>query len=148
MATFTSSEISLIQSRGNEMCKKIYLGKYDERSKAKPESRSEHTKLKMFMEQKYEQKRWYVPPEKIEKAKPTTTTDQAKKDAGSVQPLSSVRKNPASIQVSKKPPARPPAPSIGNILDGFDSPSPAKQTSAPAAMPEFADFGNAFSNYQ
>ena len=148
MATFTSSEISLIQSRGNEMCKNIYLGKYDERSKAKPESRSEHTKLKMFMEQKYEQKRLYVPPEKVEKPKPQSAADQsAKKDAGSVKPLSSVVKNPVSIQVGKKPPARPPAPSVANILDGFDSPVTAttqKKSSAPA-MPEFADFGNAFS---
>lgn len=149
MATFTSSEISLIQSRGNDMCKRIYLGKYDERSKAKPESKGDTQKLKMFMEQKYEQKRWYVPPEKVDKPKTGSAASMEGNQQSSTpatKPLSSVVKNPVSIQVAKKPPARPPAPSVGNILDGFDSaaPSSTNSKSSTPAMVEFADFGNAF----
>ena len=61
MSCFTPSEIASIETKGNEYCKNIYLGAYDPRCKAQPKSNNQ-LKLKMFMEQKYEEKRWYISP--------------------------------------------------------------------------------------
>lgn len=44
-----------------QFCKKVWLGLYDPRSGQEYDSREEH-KVKDFMIQKYERKRWHVPP--------------------------------------------------------------------------------------
>ncbi|XP_015217163.1 arf-GAP domain and FG repeat-containing protein 1a isoform X2 [Lepisosteus oculatus] len=62
MTTFTQQEIEFLQKHGNEVCKQIWLGLYDERSSAIPDFR-EPQKVKEFLQEKYEKKRWYVPPE-------------------------------------------------------------------------------------
>uniref|UniRef100_A0A8C4SPT4 ArfGAP with FG repeats 1b n=1 Tax=Erpetoichthys calabaricus TaxID=27687 RepID=A0A8C4SPT4_ERPCA len=62
MTTFTQQEIELLQKHGNEVCKQIWLGLYDDRSSAIPDFR-EPQKVKEFLQEKYEKKRWYVPPE-------------------------------------------------------------------------------------
>ncbi|XP_034024032.1 arf-GAP domain and FG repeat-containing protein 1a isoform X3 [Thalassophryne amazonica] len=62
MTTFTQQEIEFLQKHGNEVCKQIWLGLYDERTSSIPEFR-EPQKVKEFLQDKYEKKRWYVPPE-------------------------------------------------------------------------------------
>ncbi|XP_021337019.1 arf-GAP domain and FG repeat-containing protein 1a isoform X3 [Danio rerio] len=62
MTTFTQQEIELLQKHGNEVCKQIWLGLYDDRNLAIPDFR-EPQKVKEFLQDKYEKKRWYVPPE-------------------------------------------------------------------------------------
>ncbi|KAB5550053.1 hypothetical protein PHYPO_G00049220 [Pangasianodon hypophthalmus] len=62
MTTFTQQEIEFLQKHGNEVCKQIWLGLYDDRSSAVPDFR-EPQKVKEFLQEKYEKKRWYVPPD-------------------------------------------------------------------------------------
>uniref|UniRef100_A0ACB8FAC6 ArfGAP with FG repeats 1 n=1 Tax=Sphaerodactylus townsendi TaxID=933632 RepID=A0ACB8FAC6_9SAUR len=45
-----------------EVCKQIWLGLFDDRSSAIPDFRDPQ-KVKEFLQEKYEKKRWYVPPE-------------------------------------------------------------------------------------
>ncbi|XP_059390133.1 arf-GAP domain and FG repeat-containing protein 1-like isoform X2 [Carassius carassius] len=62
MTTFTQQEIEFLQKHGNEACKPIWLGLYEERNLAIPDFRDPQ-KVKEFLQDKYEKKRWYVPPE-------------------------------------------------------------------------------------
>ncbi|XP_040587302.1 arf-GAP domain and FG repeat-containing protein 2 isoform X3 [Mesocricetus auratus] len=62
MTTFTEPEVLFLQSRGNEVCRKIWLGLFDARTSLIPDSRDPQ-KVKEFLQEKYERKRWYVPPE-------------------------------------------------------------------------------------
>ncbi|XP_030633486.1 arf-GAP domain and FG repeat-containing protein 1a isoform X2 [Chanos chanos] len=62
MTTFTQQEIEFLQKHGNEVCKQIWLGLYDDRTSAVPDFR-EPQKVKEFLQEKYEKKRWYVPPD-------------------------------------------------------------------------------------
>ncbi|XP_076001816.1 arf-GAP domain and FG repeat-containing protein 1a isoform X2 [Genypterus blacodes] len=62
MTTFTQQEIEFLQKHGNEVCKQIWLGLYDDRTSSIPDFR-EPQKVKEFLQEKYEKKRWFVPPE-------------------------------------------------------------------------------------
>ncbi|XP_068172760.1 arf-GAP domain and FG repeat-containing protein 1a isoform X6 [Antennarius striatus] len=62
MTTFTQQEIEFLQKHGNEACKRIWLGLYDDRTSSIPDFR-EPQKVKEFLQDKYEKKRWYIPPE-------------------------------------------------------------------------------------
>ncbi|XP_041660127.1 arf-GAP domain and FG repeat-containing protein 1a isoform X2 [Cheilinus undulatus] len=62
MTTFTQQEIEFLQKHGNEVCKQIWLGLYDDRTSSIPDFR-EPQKVKEFLQDKYEKKRWYIPPE-------------------------------------------------------------------------------------
>ncbi|XDV27085.1 hypothetical protein PO909_030677 [Leuciscus waleckii] len=62
MTTFTQQEIEFLQKHSNEVCKHIWLGLYDDKSSVIPDFR-EPQKVKEFLQEKYEKKRWYVPPE-------------------------------------------------------------------------------------
>ncbi|XP_053414027.1 arf-GAP domain and FG repeat-containing protein 2 isoform X2 [Nycticebus coucang] len=64
MTTFTEPEVIFLQSRGNEVCRKIWLGLFDARTSLIPDSRDPQ-KVKEFLQEKYEKKRWYVPPDQI-----------------------------------------------------------------------------------
>ncbi|XP_078420275.1 arf-GAP domain and FG repeat-containing protein 1a isoform X6 [Cetorhinus maximus] len=57
MTTFTQQEIEFLQKHGNEVCKQIWLGLYDERSSVYPDFRDPQ-KVKDFLQEKYEKKRW------------------------------------------------------------------------------------------
>ena len=62
MCAFTPTEVALVEMRGNDYCRRIYLGRYDERCQGKPDPRNQE-KLKYFLELKYVERRWYVSPE-------------------------------------------------------------------------------------
>ncbi|KAJ3591092.1 hypothetical protein NHX12_009039 [Muraenolepis orangiensis] len=62
MTTFTQQEIEFLQKHGNEVCKHTWLGLYDERATPVPDFRDPQ-KVKEFLQEKYEKKRWYVPPD-------------------------------------------------------------------------------------
>ncbi|XP_048224258.1 arf-GAP domain and FG repeat-containing protein 2 isoform X1 [Perognathus longimembris pacificus] len=67
MTTFTEPEVVFLQSRGNEVCRKIWLGLFDARTSLIPDSRDPQ-KVKEFLQEKYEKKRWYVPPDQVKGA--------------------------------------------------------------------------------
>uniref|UniRef100_A0A8C4QY17 Arf-GAP domain-containing protein n=1 Tax=Eptatretus burgeri TaxID=7764 RepID=A0A8C4QY17_EPTBU len=62
MTTFTDSEIEFLQKHGNEVCRHIWLGLYDERSSLMPDFKDPQ-KAKDFLQDKYEKKKWYILPE-------------------------------------------------------------------------------------
>ncbi|XP_008578919.1 PREDICTED: arf-GAP domain and FG repeat-containing protein 2 isoform X1 [Galeopterus variegatus] len=64
MTTFTEPEVVFLQSHGNEVCRKIWLGLFDARTSLVPDSRDPQ-KVKEFLQEKYEKKRWYVPPDQV-----------------------------------------------------------------------------------
>lgn len=57
MTTFTEPEVLFLQARGNEVCRKIWLGLFDARTSLIPDSRDPQ-KVKEFLQEKYEKKRW------------------------------------------------------------------------------------------
>ncbi|XP_053728409.1 arf-GAP domain and FG repeat-containing protein 1a isoform X4 [Synchiropus splendidus] len=67
MTTFSQQEIEFLQKHGNEVCKHIWLGLYNEKSTSVPDFR-EPQKVKEFLQDKYEKKRWYVPPDQAKVA--------------------------------------------------------------------------------
>ncbi|XP_052319317.1 arf-GAP domain and FG repeat-containing protein 1-like isoform X3 [Oncorhynchus keta] len=103
MTTFTLQEIEFLQKHTNEVCKHIWLGLYDDKTLVVPDFR-EPQKVKEFLQEKYEKKRWYVPPDQAR----TVAMAQASKSGSSasstastpeVQPL-------RTLQLNKTPPTR------------------------------------------
>ncbi|XP_042184492.1 arf-GAP domain and FG repeat-containing protein 1 isoform X2 [Oncorhynchus tshawytscha] len=100
MTTFTQPEIEFLQKHTNEVCKHIWLGLYNDRTLVVPDFH-EPQKVKEFLQEKYEKKRWYVSPDQAR----TVATAQASKSASStgstpeVQPL-------RTLQLNKTPPTR------------------------------------------
>lgn len=83
MASFTPEEIDFIKCHGNEFCRKVWLGLYDsKKDQAEPDSRDEQ-KIKDFMAQKYERKRWYQAP-----------TDSMKEEARQINESATNRQPP------------------------------------------------------
>ncbi|XP_031665602.1 arf-GAP domain and FG repeat-containing protein 1-like isoform X2 [Oncorhynchus kisutch] len=103
MTTFTQQEIEFLQKHTNEVCKHIWLGLYNDRTLVVPDFH-EPQKVKEFLQEKYEKKRWYVSPDQAR----TVATAQAFKSGTSasstgstpeVQPL-------RTLQLNKTPPTR------------------------------------------
>lgn len=63
MATFTTDEIELLKNKGNEYCKRVWLGLYDGTPQNDP--RCEEQTIRDFMIDKYERKRYYIDPQNI-----------------------------------------------------------------------------------
>lgn len=104
MTTFTQQEIEFLQKHSNEVCKHIWLGLYDNRTSVVPDFR-EPQKVKEFLQEKYEKKRWYVPPDQAR----TIATVQASVSGSSasstgstpeVQPLKSLQLNKTPLRQS------------------------------------------------
>ncbi|XP_047662219.1 arf-GAP domain and FG repeat-containing protein 1b isoform X1 [Tachysurus fulvidraco] len=104
MTTFTQQEIEFLQKHSNEVCKHIWLGLYDDRSSAVPDFR-EPQKLKEFLQEKYEKKRWYVPPEQAKMLAsvqvPHSGSSASTGSTPEVQPLK-------TLQLSKTPSSQSP----------------------------------------
>ncbi|XP_007534876.1 arf-GAP domain and FG repeat-containing protein 2 isoform X2 [Erinaceus europaeus] len=83
MTTFTEPEVLFLQSRGNEVCKKIWLGLFDAQTSLIPDSRDPQ-KVKEFLQEKYEKKRWYVPPDQVKG--PTYTKGSASTSSQGTNP--------------------------------------------------------------
>ncbi|XP_018571810.1 arf-GAP domain and FG repeat-containing protein 1 isoform X2 [Anoplophora glabripennis] len=59
MATFTNEEIDLLKSRGNDYCRRVWLGLYDG---SPPLPSGDEQAIKDFMVEKYERRRYYLDP--------------------------------------------------------------------------------------
>ncbi|XP_060762543.1 arf-GAP domain and FG repeat-containing protein 1b isoform X1 [Neoarius graeffei] len=96
MTTFTQQEIEFLQKHSNEVCKHIWLGLYDDRSSAVPDFR-EPQKVKEFLQEKYEKKRWYVPPEEAKMLAsvqvPHSGSSASTSSTPEVQPLKTLQLN-------------------------------------------------------
>ncbi|XP_027568201.2 arf-GAP domain and FG repeat-containing protein 2 [Pipra filicauda] len=75
MTTFSEAEVLFLQERGNEACRRVWLGTFDPRISELPDSRDPQ-KVKEFLQEKYEKKRWYVAPEQVKPPQSTTEAPQ------------------------------------------------------------------------
>ncbi|XP_020834766.1 arf-GAP domain and FG repeat-containing protein 2 isoform X2 [Phascolarctos cinereus] len=149
MTTFTEPEVMFLQSRGNEVCRKIWLGLFDSQTSLVPDSRDPQ-KVKEFLQEKYEKKRWYVPPDQIKgpsytKSSTSTPTQDSTPDVKPLRtllgdPVPSVAISSASQSVPQarlsqhpcsQPPTLPPVKKASTDLladiggDPFAAPQPA-----------------------
>ncbi|XP_059187539.1 arf-GAP domain and FG repeat-containing protein 1a isoform X5 [Centropristis striata] len=119
MTTFTQQEIEFLQKHGNEVCKRIWLGLYDDRTTSIPDFR-EPQKVKEFLQEKYEKKRWYVPPEQAKvvasvHASISGSSNSSTSSTPEVRPLKSLLGDSApSLHLNKNtPPNQSPVVSRG-----------------------------------
>ncbi|XP_071386201.1 arf-GAP domain and FG repeat-containing protein 1a isoform X1 [Centroberyx affinis] len=121
MTTFTQQEIEFLQKHGNEVCKQIWLGLYDDRTSSIPDFR-EPQKVKEFLQEKYEKKRWYVPPEQAKvvasvHASISGSSNSSTSSTPEVRPLKSLLGESApSLHLNKNtPPNQSPVVSRGQV---------------------------------
>ncbi|XP_066196596.1 neuronal tyrosine-phosphorylated phosphoinositide-3-kinase adapter 1-like isoform X4 [Sylvia atricapilla] len=74
MTTFTEAEVLFLQAHGNEACRRVWLGTFDPRTLLLPDSRDPQ-KVKEFLQEKYEKKRWYLAPEQVKQPPQSTTAE-------------------------------------------------------------------------
>ncbi|XP_077394545.1 arf-GAP domain and FG repeat-containing protein 1b isoform X2 [Festucalex cinctus] len=102
MTTFTQQEIEFLQKHNNEVCKHIWLGLYDDRTSVVPDFR-EPQKVKEFLQDKYEKKRWYVPPDQARSVISVQASGSSASSTGStpeVQPLKTLHLNKTPLRQS------------------------------------------------
>ncbi|KAG8580507.1 hypothetical protein GDO81_007315 [Engystomops pustulosus] len=113
MTTFTQQEIEFLQKHGNDVCKQIWLGLFDDRSSAIPDFRDPQ-KVKEFLQEKYEKKRWYVPPEQAKvvasvHASISGSSASSTSSTPEVKPLKTLLGDTApSLQLNKGTPSQSP----------------------------------------
>ena len=69
MATFTQEEIDFLKERGNEYCRRIWLGLLHPDSNLPNLDTKDEQKLKDLMSEKYEMKRYYLNPSVVSEQK-------------------------------------------------------------------------------
>ncbi|XP_049454728.1 arf-GAP domain and FG repeat-containing protein 1b isoform X2 [Epinephelus fuscoguttatus] len=104
MTTFTHQEIEFLQKHSNEVCKHIWLGLYDDRTLVVPDFR-EPQKVKEFLQEKYEKKRWYVPPDQARavasvQASVSGSSASSTGSTPEVQPLKTLQLNKTPLRQS------------------------------------------------
>ncbi|OXB54194.1 hypothetical protein ASZ78_012821 [Callipepla squamata] len=161
MTTFTQQEIEFLQKHGNEVCKQIWLGLFDDRSSAIPDFRDPQ-KVKEFLQEKYEKKRWYVPPERakvVASGHPSISGSSASSTSSTpeVKPLKSLLGEAApALHLNKGTPSQSPV--VGrsqgqqqqekkqfDLLSDLGSDifaAPAPQSTATANFANFAHFNS------
>lgn len=97
MATFTTEEIELLKNRGNDYCKRVWLGLYD--GTPCNESREEQT-IRDFMVDKYERKRYYIDPQSIPNGVVTNTQKAVQSTA--VMDNKIFKQNGSNFEMNKK----------------------------------------------
>ncbi|XP_062242059.1 arf-GAP domain and FG repeat-containing protein 1a isoform X3 [Platichthys flesus] len=121
MTTFTQQEIEFLQKHGNEGCKQIWLGLFDDRISSVPDFR-EPPKVKEFLQDKYEKKRWYVSADQAKvvasvHASISGSSNSSTSSTPEVRPLKSLLGESApSLHLNKNtPPNQSPVVSRGQI---------------------------------
>ncbi|XP_056613521.1 arf-GAP domain and FG repeat-containing protein 1a isoform X2 [Triplophysa dalaica] len=123
MTTFTQQEIEFLQKHGNEVCKHIWLGLYDDRNSAVPDFR-EPQRVKEFLQDKYEKKRWYVPPEQAKTvasvhASVSGSSNSSTSSTPEVRPLKTLLgESVPSLHLNKNTPSQSPVVSRTQLTQG------------------------------
>ncbi|XP_026680443.1 arf-GAP domain and FG repeat-containing protein 1 isoform X2 [Diaphorina citri] len=92
MTTFTPEEVEMLKSRGNDYCRRVWLGLCDNSIQYKDEQQ-----IKDFMIDKYEKKRYYIDPSTIPNLKPSTAQSTSQPPVTSTTQQSSQVVHPKSI---------------------------------------------------
>jgi len=166
MSNWSSQEVKMIESHGNEVAAALYLAKWDRERHPKPEA-SQNDKIRDFMQRAFLRKSWMdksAKPAKQSTKKPASRPSSQTKSpqlsgksstsgggGSTTQKLSDVVPG-ASVTVKKKtiaPESKPEAAKAaksasnsGKLLDiGYwgDSPAPAPKAAAPAPAAESTD---------
>ncbi|XP_014386573.1 PREDICTED: arf-GAP domain and FG repeat-containing protein 1 isoform X7 [Myotis brandtii] len=142
-----------------QVCKQIWLGLFDDRSSAIPDFRDPQ-KVKEFLQEKYEKKRWYVPPEQAKvvasvHASISGSSASSTSSTPEVKPLKSLLgDSAAALHLNKGTPSQSPV--VGrsqgqqqekkfDLLSDLGSDifaAPASQSSATANFANFAHFNS------
>ncbi|ELK32564.1 Arf-GAP domain and FG repeat-containing protein 1 [Myotis davidii] len=159
-ASELESALSSSDSYGSEqVCKQIWLGLFDDRSSAIPDFRDPQ-KVKEFLQEKYEKKRWYVPPEQAKvvasvHASISGSSASSTSSTPEVKPLKSLLgDSAAALHLNKGTPSQSPV--VGrsqgqqqekkfDLLSDLGSDifaAPASQSSATANFANFAHFNS------
>ncbi|XP_078790416.1 arf-GAP domain and FG repeat-containing protein 1b isoform X4 [Oryzias latipes] len=148
MTTFTQQEIEFLQKHSNEVCKQIWLGLYDDRTLVVPDFR-EPQKVKEFLQEKYEKKRWYVPPDQAKAVASVhaSVSGSSMSSAGSppeVHPLKSLQLNKTPSPGLSRPQAHAAAQEkkfdLLSDLGGDIFAAPPSQTAGSTNFANFAQF--------
>ncbi|XP_015417321.1 PREDICTED: arf-GAP domain and FG repeat-containing protein 1 isoform X5 [Myotis davidii] len=143
----------------SQVCKQIWLGLFDDRSSAIPDFRDPQ-KVKEFLQEKYEKKRWYVPPEQAKvvasvHASISGSSASSTSSTPEVKPLKSLLgDSAAALHLNKGTPSQSPV--VGrsqgqqqekkfDLLSDLGSDifaAPASQSSATANFANFAHFNS------
>ena len=83
-----------------QLCKKVWLGLYDSRTNTEPDSKDEQ-KIRDFMSQKYEKKRWYVQPTETMHEEARKQNAPVRQENTSSKPLRTLGNNIPNLLVSK-----------------------------------------------
>ncbi|XP_074167744.1 arf-GAP domain and FG repeat-containing protein 2 isoform X5 [Sminthopsis crassicaudata] len=156
MTTFTEPEVIFLQSRGNEVCRKIWLGLFDSQTSLVPDSRDPQ-KVKEFLQEKYEKKRWYVPPDQVKgpshtKSSTSTPTQDSTPDVKPLRTLlgdpvpsvaiSSTNQSVPQARLSQHPCYQPPSlPSVKKASTDLLADIGGDPFAAPQPASNFAVFG-------
>ncbi|XP_037230802.1 LOW QUALITY PROTEIN: arf-GAP domain and FG repeat-containing protein 2 [Falco rusticolus] len=149
MTTFTEAEVQFLQARGNEVCRRVWLGTFDAPTSGLPDSRDPQ-KLKEFLQDKYEKKRWYVapeqappPPKHCGRAGAPPATPGGHGDTAAVPPSPQRPPQPSRkastdllADIGGDPFAAPQPPPAFATFPAFPGPAPPR-----AAFPNFDAFG-------
>lgn len=133
MTSFTPEEIEFIKRKGNEYCRHVWLGTYDARLMPENESNDEQ-RVKDFLIQKYERKRWYVDPAVVFKNQPSSVPNSTLSPTFTTSESKSLASFPSNSvkQVTTTPPSHP----VGNTSKSAESSSLANSTlQKPPARP-------------
>ncbi|GCC18681.1 hypothetical protein chiPu_0020858, partial [Chiloscyllium punctatum] len=140
------------------VCRQIWLGLFDSRSSIIPDYRDPQ-KIKEFLQDKYEKKKWYVPPDRVRVSAATsaTTSLSSRSSTPDVKPLKtlmgdstpalSVTKsagqvaNQASVQHQNQQPVKKSQLDLLADIGGDPFASPAPQHTAAQAFGAFPAFG-------
>ncbi|XP_046676462.1 arf-GAP domain and FG repeat-containing protein 1 isoform X2 [Homalodisca vitripennis] len=129
MATFTPEEIDFVKDRGNDFCRRTWLGLLDSQQPTKDEQQ-----IKDFMIAKYERKRYYIDPA-VASAISKTTNGNSPSPSKSLIPSQSTSVTPAlptNTAVHPHP-----------TTLAFKAPTPQTNSNTNMFTPEpFADFSN------
>ncbi|KAH0626037.1 hypothetical protein JD844_000736 [Phrynosoma platyrhinos] len=137
MTTFTESEA----------CRKIWLGTFDSRTSLLPDSQDPQ-KVKEFLQEKYEKKKWYVSPEQakgLASLSSQSSTTEAKTLLGDSGPLSAAAKPAQTLEKAQPQISQPAKKASVDLLadiggDPFAAPQPGP---AFTAFPAFGSQGPA-----
>lgn len=135
MATFTNEEIDLLRNRGNEYCRKVWLGLYE----GTPSVRlNDELSIRDFMVEKYERRRFYLDPAKAD----VLSSRSVSSTNGSVSSMSStehksVKINGTQMQSSHRTRPEVNKNHINTLLNSTSLNSNNSTTSAPVFPVDF-----------
>ncbi|XP_063918337.1 arf-GAP domain and FG repeat-containing protein 1 isoform X1 [Zophobas morio] len=147
MATFTTEEIDMLKSRGNDYCRSVWLGLYEGASPG-PEFRDEQS-VKDFMVDKYERKRYYLDPaQALKNGYKTPETSKVKPLSTLISDPKPIKLNGSTTELNRKRPEAGKNTSFAVNFDNADIFTSNNNTTTKTTQESFANFDDnpVFSN--